>query len=198
MANVDFNVDIDDDLDCDCEDDLCCDEGCVARLMVGPCDFINAAGVPDLSNFCVPATQTDFNITWTRPVRTKEYRRNCHVTKLRGKLQWSLSVTFDICQTDEGICRLMSDCKFGIALIPRADLWDNSKPYNEQSTGIMYGVALGSDLDWAFPFDECQNTSVTYEGDKKLYRHNLWQGLYANNSISPASIQADLNKKSAA
>lgn len=183
MADLDFEFDqeLEDCPDCD-KALICCDDGCDLRIAVAPCGSITEDGdIPDYSAFCEPQSWTDFTWNFTRPTRRKPYRaRGCAPQYVRGNYEYGFSVTTDICQDDPGTCLLLGDCPFDILTLPKAINFNGDFRPEEMQTPIIYGRAIGNDLSWNFPEDECQNATVDYNICGRLFRHGLWQALLPN------------------
>lgn len=176
MPTFDGGTDLEDTLDCDCDlFDQCCDDGCLFRIMVGPCDAINMeTGEFDPNQMCTPKTATAHTPNFIRPLREKTYRNSCVKQRVRGTPDCNFDIDIDICNTDPAIKYLLDDCPIAVAMIPLGNRYDSDLPAAAQPIAIIRGRFIGSDWSWNNEFEECQSTSRNFSCTGQVWGIKQW------------------------
>lgn len=176
MADIDFDIDLEDELDCDCDlEDQCCDDGCLFRLKIGPCEALDrATGELNLALMCTPKTATAHTPNFIRPLLEKPYRNSCRKQRRRGTPDCNFDIDIDICHTDPAMKYLLSDCPIAVCMVPRADLYNPELPASAQSIAVIRGLFIGSDWTWNNEFEECQSTSRNFSCTGQVWGLSQW------------------------
>ena len=198
MADLDFDIDLEEDLDCPCDiEDQTCDNGCLFRLKVGPCEaFDRLTGEIDLSLMCTPKTALVHTPNFIRPLREKAWRNSCSKRRVRGMPDTNVDVDFDMSQNDPALRYLLSDCSIAFCLVPRADLYDATLSAAQQTIMVIRGLFIGSDWSLQNDFEECQTTSRNFSADGAVWgirqwRDNLPTALSANQKRAELFAQSE-------
>jgi|GEM_PF-5673353 len=173
MANgLDININdyvwLEECLECELPQ-LCCNESCQGRVWVAPCGTIDyeTGELTSPEPFCEPLGITSISHSDNASIREKRYQ-GCKISRRRGIPDFSLDLTFDICQGDYGTSLLLSRCAIDVVVAPLANnvnLELNPSLFDQQ-TKVFWGRILGDSYTWEYPEDDCQSTSREYMTDR--------------------------------
>lgn len=167
--------------DCiECElDTACCDESCEGRIWVAPCGTLDYSNGEILTSadFCEPPSITAMSHTDNAPIREKQYR-GCKKSRRRGQPDLSITLSWDICQSEPSHGILLGRCPFDYLIAPKANNvnFELNDSVFDQQTKVFWGRAIGDTFTWEYPDDDCQNTTRTFMTDQHCWE-NLIESL---------------------
>ena len=161
-------------VDCVAKDE-CCDDACLADLLVGPCTAIDWEtgnimpgddGTADYSQFCL--VEGINSITPNHIIGTRERQRPLRCgppRRLPGRRDFTIDIDVDRCQSDLANCMLREVCPIALIYVPKYNNFNGDLEIKDQQTEVVWGRFKGGDISDSLEDDSCQTFSRTFQVD---------------------------------